>query len=110
LPTFLYIAGTRTKVNLTPRPQDSKGLSSYDNLEARIFSTSRKAQIIETARLKTLQVHGPDGPDGHYSIRPRTQAELEEWMATREGPVTHRLAHEMIESVISDVDLRRRSS
>lgn len=110
LPEFLYIAGSRTKVNMTPRPQDSKGLSSYDNLNAGIFSTSRKAQVIETARLKTLQVHGPDGPDGHYSIRPGTQAELEEWMATRDGPVTHRFAHEMIESVTSTLDLRRNPS
>ncbi len=85
-PTFLYRGGGRSPSNLTPRPiKDTvgpeRGLSVFDTVAA-ATKNSKIYQTIGTDNLTTLNVV-PTGDPGHYSIRPDTQVELDQWAATR---------------------------
>jgi hypothetical protein len=108
MPERLYIAGSRSNGNLTPRPQDTSGLSSFDNLDAPIFTPGSKVQPVATAKLKDLMVYGPDGPNGHYSIRPRSQPDLDEWIASRGGGDIHPYTQELRDSLLDDFRLPRK--
>lgn len=99
VPEVLFIAGSRTDMNLTPRPHDSAGISSYDNLAVDIFKPGQTVQPVETRLLKDLVVHGPDAPDGHYSIRPGTETALLDWQASRGLPTTHPLTQALRDSL-----------
>ncbi len=108
IPEVLFIAGSDTFANLTPRLKDSRGLSSYDNLDVDIFRNGGKAQIVETSDLKSLRIYGPDARDGHYSIRSTSWEALKEWMAARGQPDGHELAQEL-RLTVTELRLPRRT-
>ncbi len=105
MPDRLYISGSRSSGNLTPRPRDTTGLSSFDTFEAPIFKPGTRVQTVETARLKDLEVHGPDAPNGHYSIRPGSPADLEAWIASRELEGVHPYTQELFDSLLPQFTL-----
>lgn len=89
---------------MTPRPdkdtqQVPRGLSTFDRPEL-AAAVGQKVQVINTELLTNLLAVPDDNPPGHVSILPRTQAELEEWAATRGGdphPYTEEVQRAIIE-------------
>ena len=107
LPGRLYISGSRSPGNMTPRAQDTTGLSSFDNLSAPIFRPGSRVQEIDPQRFKDLQAHGPDGPNGHYSIRPKDPSALFAWMQSRGAAQAHPNTDELIDSAVADFRIPR---
>ena len=100
MPKRLYISGSDSPDNLSPRPRDNSGLSSFDNTDAPIFRPESKVQEVDPTRLKDLGVFGPDGPNGHHSIRPLEASALAEWMSARGSGITHPYTQELIDSIV----------
>lgn len=107
VPELLFIAGSRTDNNLTPRPQDVTGISSYDNLDVDIFKPGGTVQPVETSLLKDLVVYGPDGTNGHFSIRPSSREALLSWQASRGLPTTHPYTQALRDSLGESFKLSR---
>jgi len=97
-PEFIYRGGAYSDLNFTPRPGKDDGVGPKSGLS--VFVTplqatqgkSGKVQILSARLLRTFGFVLQIEPDGHVGIRPRTQAELEEWAASRpkletSGPV-----------------------
>lgn len=80
----LYVNGTATANNLTPRLVDENGLSAFDTLE-RATPPGGKAQCFEVACLSEggLGAFRDEPPEGHVSIRPLAPEGLPEWLASR---------------------------
>jgi RHS repeat-associated protein len=102
---IVYRGGSRTPDNLTPRPGrdmagDKRGLSTFETLE-KATPPGGKAQAIDTSKLKCLGTHCT--PDGHVSLRPGTQAELEEWAATKGTGTVHPYTQEVLDAVVETV-------
>jgi hypothetical protein len=74
-PAEVFRKGSATDANLTPRPVDTRGLSTT------IKTPSGKSQVIDPARLKQLEAV-QDGAD-HASIRPLDQSRMQEWIDSR---------------------------
>lgn len=102
---IVYRGGSRTPDNLTPRPGSDltggkRGLSTFDTLEA-ATGPGGKAQAIDTSKLKCLGAHC--SPDGHVSLRPGSQAELEAWGAARGSGTVHPLSQDVLDAVVGTV-------
>ena len=110
MPEILFIAGSRTDNNLTPRLQDVKGLSSYDNIGAPIFKPGDNVQPLDPSKLKDVEVHGPDARDGHYSLRPGSLQSLLDWQAARNGPLAHPYTQELRASMWDAFKLPKKPS
>lgn len=107
VPKVLYMSGSRNNRNMTPRLVDTTGLSTYNNTDAHIFAPGTRVQPIATEALKELRVHGPDGPGGHYSIRPRTADDLADWISTRGDELPHPLTQELKSSLLTEFKMPR---
>ena len=107
VPEVLFIAGSRTDNNLTPRPRDVTGISAYDNLDVDIFKPGGTVQPVETLLLKDLVVYGPDAPNGHFSVRPSSDEALLEWQASRETSATHPYTQALRDSLGDSFKLSR---
>jgi len=100
---FVYRGGSATVKNFTPRPEiDDTGLSTFRTLE-QAAKPGEKAQVIDIAKLKTLEAHFDDVPPGHVSIRPRNLKEIEEWSTTREDSIPHSYTQEIINARIDEM-------
>jgi hypothetical protein len=102
IPEFLFRGGTRSEANMTPRPVDTTGLSTFDSLEHPFFRPGERVQMIETARFKTLTAF-QEGQPGHWSISPPDRADVAGWARSRDSVEVHPLTHELIESVLKTV-------
>lgn len=79
----LYINGSKSANNLTPRLTETDGLSSYDSIEAGI-KPGGKGQCFDVACLSEGGLGAfKTGPPGHYSIRPLQPGGLDEWLGSR---------------------------
>ena len=79
----LYINGSKSANNLTPRLTDADGLSAYNTID-RGIAAGGKGQCINAACLADGGLGAfKTGDLGHYSIRPLTQGGLDEWLASR---------------------------
>ncbi len=79
----LYINGSQTPNNLTPRFADTDGLSSFNTIE-RAISPGKKGQCISAACLADGGLGAfKTGPEGHYSIQPLAPGGLAEWLGAR---------------------------
>jgi hypothetical protein len=79
----LYVNGSRSANNLTPRMTDIDGLSAYDTLQAGVKAGSKgaciEASCLAAGGLKAIRTGG----EGHVSIRPTSDAGLATWLASR---------------------------
>jgi hypothetical protein len=99
----IYRAGTLGQKNLTPRPVDTGGLSTFDSV-ANLMAAAAAAghpvapgtniQVFDTDKLNAaglLTISDPP-PAGHVSVRPLADAALTAWIASRdqtpESPLT----------------------
>lgn len=88
-------------MNLTPRPADLDGLSTFTTLEAAVAPGS-KAQMIDLTMLRTLVARVD--PDGHVSIHPPGLVGLAEWQRARAAPEEqHPWTREVLEAVVDEV-------
>jgi RHS repeat-associated protein len=101
-PSLIYRGGSNSARNLTPRPGDTTGLSTFDNAEA-AFGNSNKAQVIDTTRLRNLCATCDAHPPGHVTVAPRTAAELAEWSSTRGTETVHPLTKELMDAIVGEV-------
>ncbi|MBL8920201.1 MAG: hypothetical protein JNJ54_15145 [Myxococcaceae bacterium] len=106
VPNVVYRGGPRTDKNLTPRPgkdtdPDSmdRGLSTWTTREA-AGRPGEKVTPIEVRKLKCIGLVCRS--DGHVSLRPEGQAELEDWAATRPSldPPTSAKPHPLTQEVV----------
>lgn len=104
---LVYRGGSDSADNLTPRPgkdtdagDPKRGLSTFDSLE-KALRPGEKAQVIDTSKLTSCGAHCT--PDGHVSLRPGTQEELEAWAKTRGTGDVHPLTKEVKEAVVGTV-------
>ena len=102
VPEFLFRGGSRTDANMTPRPVDATGLSTFDSVDHPFFRPGERVQMIETARFKTLTAF-QEGQPGHWSISPPDRADIAGWASTRDAAEVHPLTRELIESVLKTV-------
>jgi len=110
-----YRAGSPTPANMTPRQGrdtegELRGLSAFDTAErAAAASTGPtvKVQVIETNRLTLLGEFRHPVPEGHISLRPETQEQLEEWAASRGADGTHPMTEHVIAAIIDEVRVRK---
>ena len=84
---------------MTPRAQDTTGLSTFDSIEAVPGKSGDRVQVIQTGLFKQLTAVA-DGSRGHYSVTPRDPREIPAWAATRESPITHPYTKELVESLM----------
>ncbi len=88
----IYRNASGTDDSLTPRPGIDTwvegGLSFYDSLD-----TLRPGK--DTTRLRRLRAIYDRDPPGHVTVRPESQAELEEWASARGTGVQHPLTQEL---------------
>jgi RHS repeat-associated protein len=87
----VYRAGSATDGNLTPRPQDTEGLSTA------IDPSSGKCQVIDTTQLKQLEAIY-DGPN-HVSIRPTDMTQMQNWIDSRGSGVTSEFTQELRDAI-----------
>jgi RHS repeat-associated protein len=80
----VFVNGTSTANNLTPRLTDTNGLSGFDTLEG-ATPPGGKAQCFDIACLGEggLGAFPDEPPPGHISIRPLEPGGLEAWLASR---------------------------
>jgi RHS repeat-associated protein len=102
---MVYRGGSRTDDNLTPRPGrdtqgEKRGLSTWDSLD-KAARPGEKAQVIDPSKLSRLETHRQ--ADGHVSIRPATQAELDAWAATRGSGQGHPSTDEVRGAIVGEV-------
>jgi hypothetical protein len=102
IPDFLFRGGSRSEANMTPRPVDTTGLSTFDSLDHPFFRPGERVQKIETGRFKTLTAF-QEGQPGHWSVSPPDRADVAGWATSRDAAETHPLTRELIESVIQTV-------
>ena len=83
-PDIVYVNGSDTANNLTPRITDLTGLSSFDTLE-RAAKPGDKAQSFVVASLAEggLGAFREEPPEGHVVIRPLDPLGLSNWLASR---------------------------
>ena len=96
----VYRSGPRTFKNLTPRPQDTTGLSTFDNLDQ--FKPNVKVQVIDTSRLRNLEAVR-DSSSGHVSIRPIDPSEMPAWIASRDAEEVHPYTQELLDAIINEI-------
>jgi hypothetical protein len=99
--TKCYRNGSATDGNLTPRPNDTEGLSTFDTLEA-ATPPGGKAQVIDPDKLDEL-IAEPTGPPGHIGIRPKDPSQLQEWIDSRGSSTTHPLTQEVRDAIVGEV-------
>ena len=86
------------RVNSTPRPQDTDGLSTFRALEDALkASGGKKAQIINLDKLDKLTY--VEDSAGHVSIRPQDPDVLKEWSASRGGEEVHPLTEQVLRAI-----------
>jgi RHS repeat-associated protein len=95
--SLVYRSGSNTDLNLTPRPQDTGGLSTFDSPS--YFPPNTKYQTIDTRLLKELESVADAPPAGHVSIRPKDMTLMKEWIGSR-GKDIHRLTEELKNAII----------
>lgn len=80
----VFVNGSDTANNLTPRLADANGLSSFDTLE-RATPPGGKAQCLNVACLAKggLGAFRDEPPAGHFSIRPLDPNGLADWLSSR---------------------------
>lgn len=79
----LYINGSKTANNLTPRLTDTEGLSSWNTID-RGIDVGGKGQCISAACLADGGLGAfKSGEPGHFDIRPLDQGGLDAWLAAR---------------------------
>ena len=104
-PTLLYRGGPRNPGAFIPRPGidtegPERGLSFFDTPEAAVAGKKSKVyQTIGTDSLSKLQVF-QTGEPGHYSLRPETQAELDQWAATKGTGITSPYTTEVLKALV----------
>jgi hypothetical protein len=99
----VYRGGSATPTNLTPRPGDTTGLSTFDNLEAAV-QPGGKAQMIDVSRLKSpLQAVSDPPPPGHVSIAPSDPVLISEWAAARGTETVHPFTQNVMNAIIDVV-------
>ena len=101
-PKKTFRGGSATDNNLTPRPQDVEGLSTFDNLEA-ATKPGGKAQLIDTSKLNELEAVADAPPAGHVSIRPKDKTRMQEWIDSRDAPEPHPFTQEVRNAIIETV-------
>ena len=118
---ILYRLGSLTSDNFTPRagkdtiggPGQAAGLSMFEEL---VLASGRKAQAIDSERLRLPLKAIPDNPaeggtEGHVAIAPIDaqgrvdQALLDEWASTRGTGQVHRLTQIVLDAIV-EVDIR----
>ncbi len=97
-----FRGGSATDNNLTPRPQDVDGLSTFDNLET-ATKPGGKAQVIDTSKLIELEAVPDAPPAGHVSIRPKDKTRMQEWIDSRDATETHPFTQEVKNAIIETV-------
>jgi len=90
-PPEVYRRGSATDNNLTPRPQDTRGLSTN------IKPPPGKSQLVDTTKLEKLEAV-QDGAD-HASVRPRDPKRMQEWIDSRSSDSTHEFTKELRDSI-----------
>jgi hypothetical protein len=81
--SLLYHSGSLTRKSLTPRRQDTDGLSMFAT-PMRLGAKARWAEF-DSNRLPPPLIVKQDYDDPeHVSVRPESDAELAEWIATRD--------------------------
>ena len=102
IPDFLFRSGSASESNMTPRPVDTTGLSTFDSVNHPFFRPGDRIQMIETDRFKTLTAF-QEGQPGHWSISPPDRADIAGWASTRGSAEVHPLTRELIDSVLKTV-------
>lgn len=96
---LVYREGSRTIRNLTPRPDDTDGLSTWETPDH--FEPGTKLQVIDLDRLKLL--NGEPDAEGHVGLRPKDGRDLAAWMAARDGEVWHPMTKDVFDAIIDTV-------
>jgi hypothetical protein len=95
---YTYRSGSQTDRNLTPRSDDTDGLSS--NVNVNEFPRGTKLQKIDISKLPDSLEAVNDKPNGHVSIRTADPDDMEAWIGSKD-------ADGVVENVTSwTVDLR----
>ena len=100
----VWRGGNNNNTTFTPRPgtpdvdpnHPDRGLSTYRD-PRRAAGEGGKAYEIDLNKLPLDTFDTAERPDGHVSIRPKTQAELEDWAKSR--PTAKEKPHPMTEKV-----------
>jgi hypothetical protein len=101
-----YRTGSRGRKNLTPRPdKDPEGLSTYEEIATafrRAPPDVKKAQKIDTTKLKELKGIQDPPPEFHVTITPGSEEKVREWAATRddESQPEHRWTGEVRNAIV----------
>jgi len=87
---IVWRGGGQTNQTFTPRPDkdtdpdsDKRGLSTFRDPNRAAPNTGSTAQGIDLNKIDRSKFDVIETPDGHVSIRPKTQQELEEWAQSR---------------------------
>jgi len=94
---LVYRAGSASDVNLTPRPVDVGGLSTFDSPD--YLPPGTKYQIIDTSQFESLDAIPDTSPLGHVSITPQDSSLMEEWISSR-GNYTHGLTQQIMDAIV----------
>ena len=96
----LYINGSRTPLNMTPRPVDVNGLSAFNNLKNALPG---KNQIIDPSKFNNLTAICDKPKTGHVSITPKDMSQMQDWINSRGGADVHPLTQELIDAIVGTV-------
>ena len=98
-PQLVYRGGSAQPANLTPRPDDTTGLSTFDNPEA-AAPNGGKVQVIDTSRLKLVHAYPDAPPLGHVSLAPADSSLIVGWAATRGTDEISPFTQDIIDAII----------
>jgi len=98
----VYRGGSDTISNLTPRPSDTTGLSTFRTLE-QATPSGGKAQVIDIAKLRKLEAHLDDDPPGHVSLRPQNSNDLPAWAGSRDAATPHPYTQDIMDAIVDTV-------
>jgi len=112
----VFRSGKQNPGNMTPRPKDAhgphRGLSAHIRPEGSLppkpegeESKTHFVVMIDVSALDLLEAY--EHHTGHISFRPRTQEELDSWIASRGEPGIHPLTQEIRNAAIGEQTIGR---
>ena len=94
---LVFRSASGTPTSMTPRPKDTKGLSSFNSLENALPG---KNQVIDTKKLQNLCANCDNPSTGHVSITPKDMTQMQGWINSRGSDKVHPLTQELMDAVV----------
>ncbi|MCL2736601.1 MAG: hypothetical protein FWD75_08240, partial [Propionibacteriaceae bacterium] len=109
-PQYVYRGGTRSTVNMTPRPGiddvgDNPGLSTWTTPEA-AAPNGGNVQVIDTTKLELCEARCDIAPDGHVAITPSDGTTVSDWANTRGSDPPSPQTQDVINAIVGTIKVK----